>query len=465
MGSASRWEKWRSATNSFFQEKGIETETFAQTRTHRFAHFCLMVAKSFQKNRCPARAAALAYTTLLALVPLLAVAVSITTSILQKQGQEPVRKLIDGLVNYIAPALDLQQAGTDAAQGRQEVVEKITTFISHINTGTLGTTSVLALLFVGISLLRTIEATFNDIWGVMRGRGWGKSVAYYWLVITCGPILIVGAMLLTTGPYQKTTQELMKAVPWLRSALFHLGPFVLLSLGFSAFYAFMPNTRVHWKAALAGGFVGGCLFQLNNLFNVIYVSKAVSYTSIYGNLGVLPLFLIGLYFSWLIMLFGAQVAYAMQNRTAYIKARQGGSVNQAGREYVGLRVMTLLASRFIRGEKPPTLVEIANSLNVPSSLVCTLLSIFQDTGLVVEVAAERDTAYFPARPVDQMTAYDVMRALRAGQGIELATKADEWRNGVRAEFERITDSERQAAQAVNLAMLAGNRSVEMAPTK
>jgi len=126
------------------------------------AHFWLMVAKSFSRNRCPIRAAALAYTTLLALVPLLAVCVSITTSMLQKQGEAPVRKLINRMVDYVAPALDLQQTATEASDngakktGRDKVVEQITKFISNINASTLGVTGTLALLFVGISLLRTI---------------------------------------------------------------------------------------------------------------------------------------------------------------------------------------------------------------------------------------------------------------------------------------------------------------------
>src|ERR1051325_10736914 len=102
----SRLARIRTAARNFFEEKGIESdETFARSRSHRFAHFCLLVCKSFVRNRCPVRAASLAYTTLLALVPLLAVGVSITTSMLQKRGEEPVHNLINKLVNYVAPAL------------------------------------------------------------------------------------------------------------------------------------------------------------------------------------------------------------------------------------------------------------------------------------------------------------------------------------------------------------------------
>src|SRR5205085_11178505 len=91
----SKWMRLRSAARDFFQEHDIASDaTFTHSRTHRFAHFWLLVGKSFRRNRCPVRAASLAYTTLLALVPLLAVAVSITTSMLQKRGEEPVQEII-----------------------------------------------------------------------------------------------------------------------------------------------------------------------------------------------------------------------------------------------------------------------------------------------------------------------------------------------------------------------------------
>ncbi|HMJ89058.1 MAG TPA: YhjD/YihY/BrkB family envelope integrity protein [Candidatus Acidoferrum sp.] len=459
-GSMSRWARIRAAADNFFHEKGIESEeTFDRTRRHRIAHFWLLVCRSFVRNRCPVRASSLAYTTLLALVPLLAVGVSITTSMLQKQGEEPIKQLIDRLVAYAAPALDLKET-TEAEltpgekTGRAKVVEQINGFIKKIDTGKLGVTGVLALLFIAISLLRTIEATLNDIWGVEHGRPWLKSIIYYWAVITLGPLFLVAALV-------QTTAAQLPDVPFLSAVVFKSAPFVLLSLGFAAFYAFMPNTRVQLKAAFIGGIVGGCLWQLNNIFNVIYVSRAVSYTNLYGSLALFPLFLVGLYFSWLIMLFGAQVAYAFQNREAYIEERQAESVNQRGREFIAMRVMTLIADRFLRGEKPMNIVDISCALGAPSQLVSKLLSTFVQTGLLVEVADGQSTAYSPARPVNRITAHDVLCVLRAGQGHELATKEDAWRSEVRGEFEKIMAAERQAGAGITLEMLAQSR-VEIA---
>jgi membrane protein len=492
-----RWKRLRATARDFFQEHDIAADAaYTHSRAHRFAHFWLLVFKSFIRNRCPVRAAALAYTTLLALVPLLAVGVSITTSMLQKRGEEPVERLLNNLVSYVAPALDLETrtvfdttlpmdedeaalfgitgtnyfqnitnlaAGTNSltstnataartVTGRERVVKQITAFIGRINSSTLGITSVLALLFVGISLLRTIEATFNDIWGVTRGRGWLKSVVYYWTTITLGPLFLVGALTLTTGPYLEGTRAWLDRTV-LGTMLFHFLPFVILSLGFAAFYALMPNTKVRFSAALVGGAIGGTLWQLNNLFSVIYFSRVVAYTNIYGSLGIFPIFLVGMYFSWLIMLFGSQVAYAYQNREAYIQEKQAESVNQRGREFIALRLMTHIARNFIAGGRPLSLVELSRELTVPSQLAQRILCALVQNGLLVETV-DTDTRFSPGRPLDCISAYHVVCALRAGSGNELATSEDHARMLVRSEFERMVMAEREAGAGVTLQSLA-----------
>lgn len=484
-----KWKKLRTAAQDFFQEHDITAEEFNQSRWRRFAHFWLLVFKSFSRNRGPVRAASLAYTTLLALVPMLAVGVSITTSMLQQRGEEPINELIDNLVGYVAPALDLETReplfdalpmdeeeaealGIDdeflrgntnvtlltnqpasTSNGRQRVVRQLTASIGRVKSGALGLTSVLALLFVVISLLRTIEATFNDIWGVTQSRGWIKSIVYYWAAITLGPIFLVGAITLTTGPHLQGTRAWLDQVPFVGTVFFYLLPFIILSLGFAAFYALMPNTKVHFSAALVGGVFGGSLWQLNNIFSVIYVSRAITYTNIYGSLGIFPLFLVGMYFSWLIMLLGAQVAYAYQNREAYIQEKQAESVNQRGREFVGLRLMTHIARNFLAGQKPLSLVELSRQLTIPSQLAQKVLCNLVENGLLVEVF-DRDMRFSPGRPLDRITSYDIVCALRAGQGNELATNDDPARFLVRSQFEKMILAEREAGSAVTLQSLA-----------
>ena len=192
-GGLAKLKKLQEQAQAFLHERGIErTDDACQPFLYRFAHFWLLVIKSFIRNRCPVRASALAYTNLLALIPLLAVGVSITTSLLQSKGEQPIRDVINQLVVNVAPILDLKAKESDeaAAMKREEVVAKITDFINNIQSGALGVTSTIALIFVAIGLLRTIEAAFNDIWGVTSGRGVVASIIQYWATISLGPVCI-----------------------------------------------------------------------------------------------------------------------------------------------------------------------------------------------------------------------------------------------------------------------------------
>ena len=358
-------------------------EEVKESPIRRFLNFWVLVIRSFHRNRCPARASALAYTTLLAFIPLLAVGVSVTSSLLQKQGDAPVRAIIDRLVGNSAPALNLEvkDDGGDGRAKREEVVQRITGFINTIHSGALGVTSTIALVFVAIGLLRTIESTFNDIWGVTRGRSWIASTIQYWAAITLGTVALVLVAGLTSGPHFTSTATWIESWPWVGTVVFGLLPFVVLSGAFTVLYLLMPNTKVHWSAALIGGVVGGSLWQLNSKLNVLYVSKVVTFSKIYGSLGIILLFLAGLYLSWLILLFGAQVAYSFQNRQAYLQEKQAGSVNQRGREFVALRIMTHLGRQFHAGERGPNVAEIAAGLAVPSQAAAAAQSTHAARGM------------------------------------------------------------------------------------
>ena len=558
---------------AFFEERGIgRVDDSKRSAPHRFAHFWLLVTKSFIRNRCPVRASALAYTTLLALIPLLAVGASIATSLL-RENKEGVATMIKSFVRTAAPMLDLEVKTEDgrAANRLDETVTTITTFINNIQAGTIGVTGMIALIFVAIGLLRTIEATFNDIWGVTHGRGWLASIVQYWATITLGPVVLTLVLGLTTGPYFNKTKRILglslvttrdikdvgsmaakltgaadpvsaflagkmdrpllnslaehkttggdskplrrlladslsgileggvfydaarfanvelraetkslqaknpaghelarlnrllledaygdgiarQRWPWIGDTVFYLLPFVVLSLAFALFYQLMPNTRVQPQAALIGGIVGGTLWQMNNKLSVLYVSKALSYSQVYGALSIIPLFLVGTYFSWLIMLLGAQVAYAYQNRQSYLQEKQAEGVSQRGREFVALRVMTRVAQCFQRGEKPPGVNAIASALGVPTRLVSHVVQPMIQARLLVE-AIDREIGYTPARPLDQITAHEVLQSLRVGQGHELETSDDGALAVVRGSFDKIGEVERGAAANVTLKQL------------
>ncbi|MGC8990132.1 MAG: YihY/virulence factor BrkB family protein, partial [Verrucomicrobiia bacterium] len=316
------------------------------------------------------RASSLAYASLLAMVPMLAVVISVSAGLLKAQGEEPIMKLIDSLVERLTPdAVPSKGAvlrpqdgpGNAAANGapaatsprapgkalidpeeyakrRQELAAQIKEFIGNIRSGSLGVTGIIALISMAISMLSRVENTFNDIWGVTRGRSWFTRVVYYWGAMTLGPILLTVTIALTSGPYFEATKRFVSSFGVAGAFAFKLGmaalPYVIWSAAFAVFYNLMPNTKVSWNASFVGGVVGGCLWQLNSEFSVLYVSRVVTNSKIYGSLGMIPVFMVGLYFAWVILLFGAQVAYAFQNRRAYLQERQAEIVNEQSKEFV-----------------------------------------------------------------------------------------------------------------------------------
>ncbi|MFA6545264.1 MAG: YhjD/YihY/BrkB family envelope integrity protein, partial [Limisphaerales bacterium] len=315
----------------------------------------------------------------------------------------------------------------------------------------------LMLVFIAIMMLSRIEDTFNDIWGVNRGRGWFARVTQYWAALTLGPVLLVMVVGLTSSTEFAGFHERLAQMPLgigaVTAFLFKFLPFALLSLGFASFYALLPATKVDWKAALVGGIVGGSLWQLNNLLSVLYVSRIVSNNKVYGSLGMVPVVMIGLYFSWLILLFGAQVAYSFQNRRAYFQERQVESLDQRSREFIALRLMVEVARRFQSGEKPPSGSVLAELFGVPTRLTGKILTSLTSARLLTE-SNQGEPAYVPARPLEQMTCHDVLQALRVAPNGGLAMRPDATREPVRLHYERIQALEQAAAKNVTLAALA-----------
>lgn len=483
---------------------GAESEL---SRLERIAHLWALVLRSFARNRCPARAAALSYTSLLALIPLLAVAISFTSSFLKSEGEEKIYQALDKFVSNVMPpatlgtneqivslnlgqglslaltptnapavavptndpaATNLMTAETDTRMvaAQKEVARNIRDFIQKTRSGTLGTIGMLLLIVVAIQMLASVEETFNDIWGVTRGRNWLWRIVLYWTTITLGPLALVGALGLAGSKHLKSAELLVNQMPFVGSLFFQFLPLLVLTLTFTLIYQLVPNTRVRFSAAFVGGVVGGSLWYVNNVFGFLYVSRVVSNSKIYGSIGLVPVFMIGLYFSWLIILFGAQVAYAFQNRKVYLQDKLAENVNQRGREFIALRLMTCIGQRFQRGLPPVTIQEISTELDIPTKLSQQVLHTLLASRLVTEIAGA-EAAYAPARPLDSINAHHILHAMRAGGGQELLLRDEPVRAEVYGEFARIEEAERQAAGSVTLFALVNRAQARLelaAPT-
>src|SRR5437667_8075338 len=274
-------------------------------------------------------------------------------------------------------------------------------------------------------------------------------VIHYWAAITLGPLVVVLVMGLAVGSKFQVAQDFIEETPVIGGLIFKLIPFFVLCGSFMLLYQLMPNTKVHWKAALVGGMVASALWVANGNFNALFASRVVSASKIYGSLSAIPIFLFGLYLSWTILLFGAQVAYAYQNRRAYVQEKQAESVNQRGREFIALRLMTLVGQKFHRAEKPPTVTEISEALSVSSRLISQIILSLLRRQLLVEVATP-ESAYCPARPLERISCEDIIDSLRAGQGQEPATREEPTRALARGAFDEIQQAARCVAKTLTL---------------
>ena len=471
------------------------------TRFEKFVHFWVLVCRSFVRNRCLIRASALSYTTLLALIPMLAVAMSVSSMFLKQQGEDQIGAFIEQFVAHIVPdapvddgedafdwesyatplettnasPVDLQTNGVATTEladtnaspavaasslvqdvrvvaAKERAAAKIRGFIQNAYSGTLGTVGVIILLWTAIVMLTRVEETFNDIWGVTHGRNWLSRVVLYWSTITLGPVLLVGALGLSSGPHFKKTRDLLNLVPYLEPLISQLLPLVLISVTFALFYKLMPNTKVRFSAAFVGGTLAGTAWYLFNLFSLYLGSSAVTASAIYGSLALVPLLMVGLYVVWVIVLFGAQVAYAFQNRESYMQERIAENVNQRGREFVALRLMTCIGQSFHRGLPPASVQQMSRELGIPSKLVQQVLQTLLAARLVVEVHGA-EPGYAPARPLDTINCHHILLAMRATQGQELVTREEPVREEVFGEFARIQAAEKAAATTVSMLTL------------
>jgi membrane protein len=476
-------------------QTGAENEF---NRLERFAHFWVLVGKSFVRNRCPTRAAALSYSTLLALIPMLAVAISVTSSLLKTQGEDKIYEVIDKVVSNIMPPATISTNGENVSlnlgpgitanltptnseisetnfsadtnavvvsapvvsvSAQKATAKWIHEFVENIRSGALGMIGTLLLVYVAIRMLASIEATFNDIWGVARGRNWLWRIVLYWAAISLGPIAIIGALGLAGSPHLEATKHLVAKMPFIGNLIFELLPLFLLWLAFALFYLLVPNTKVKFSAALVGGIVGGSLWHLNNVFGFLYVSRVATNFKFYGGLGLVPVFMVGLYFSWIILLFGAQVAYAFQNRKSYLQDKLVENVNQRGREFIALRLMTCIGQRFQLGQPPVTVQEISTELGVPTKLAQQVLQTLLAARLVVETNGG-EHAYAPARPLGSINAHHVLLAMRGG-GQELLSRDEPVRAEIFGEFARIEEAEKQAASAITMLVLVNRAQAHL----
>lgn len=387
----------------------------AQAFLLRQMQTAVLVIHDFLHDRCMLRASALTYSTLLAIVPMLA----LTFALLKAFGVQ----------NTLEPLI-LEKLNV----GSQEVVASILTYVDNTQVGKLGVFGLLFLLVAVISLLSNIEDSFNQVWGVKGMRPFIRRFSDYLSVLMVGPVLLISAMSMTSS---LTSNELvqrlidMDVVGSMILTLFKMGPYLLMWIAFAILYVFMSNTRVEWPAAIAGGILGGTLWQLAQWSYVNFQVGVAKYNAIYGTMAALPIFMIWVYISWNIVLLGLEFTYARQNLQTGGRDLHGYEVSRHSYERVALIVMVVLGGRFYRAEKPLGKERLAQQLGIPPRLCGHILMELVELGYVCEICVRSTNhrRYQLGRAAESMNVAGILDGLRS-QGEEVLHLSDRHEVGI-----------------------------------
>lgn len=381
------------------------------------------------------RAAALSYSSLLGLGPLVAIAVLISGFALGDRDPAIMAQSLHRIIGFIAPQvvqyeqpedgatetlpmITVGEDGRAVAPADPELVKLISHFIASSRSGAAGVVGVFALLVIVLQLFTSIENTFNDIWGVRRGRSWLTRVIYYWTTVTLGAVLFFASITLLSASallrvFENLTgwlplgEQLLGLVNWLLPS----SSFLILVLLLTLFYRVVPNTRVRWRAALLGACVVAGLLFLNNYVAFLYFKGVIRTKSLYGSVGIVPILMAGLYVFWFFVLVGGQLTYAVQNVRYRSSQTAWHNLNHATRESMSLLVLLLVARRFKACAPAYSVTELSHLIRVPAQILNESLNRLCDLRLIDELppaedADPNDHRYQPARPLDRITLSD-----------------------------------------------------------
>ena len=396
--------------------------TSLRARLYLLLRVLTLTGQGLRRNKIPVQSAALTFYSLIGIGPLIALGIMVSGFVIDQapagadpQDQAAENIAVDAIskaIAYAAPQLSLGVAqDADGTPGlAPEMTEMINNFISAAQSGTVGVVGSLMLLVIGIQVLSSIEGSFNSLWGVDQGRKLGERIIIYWTFISLGAVIGTAAL---TLKILQTIFQIMEKVPFggefLAVALF-FSPvivFLLITTLLAVFFRFIPNTQVNWKPAFTGAALVVLLLNLYNMLSFLYVQRVVDTRSLYGSVGIIVVLMLGLYVFWLLILFGGQVTYAVQNADYLTNENAWQKTSVQAREMISLGVLLLVAQRFQGGGPALRASELHQQLRVPSHILNSSLNRMCAVGYLSRVGSnsedERDYAYQPAHPLESIS--------------------------------------------------------------
>ena len=354
------------------------------------------VLRDIVSGQLTLRAMGLVYTTLLSVVPLIAV----SFSVLKGFG---VHKNLEQYLYVV-----LEPLGDKGV----EITDQVMTLVNNVNGGVLGGIGLAFFIYTAISMVQKIEESFNYVWYVSKSRSFSRRLTDYLLVLLIVPLAIVVAL----GAIATLSND--AAVQWLANNTFlgpffaattKLTPYFVVIIVFTALYKFMPNTRVDFRSALVGGIAGGFLWAtLSLVFAAVIVGSSRNQT-IYASFAIAITTLLWLYLNWLILLIGAQIAFYFQN-PAYLRiGRREPRLSNSMRERLALNIMFLVGKEFREPAEGITLSHLSGLLQIPSITLAPITAGLETSGYLTSNEKE---GLLPGREMSRITLIDIVAVVR-----------------------------------------------------
>jgi membrane protein len=362
----------------------------------RFLRFPYALLRDFARGDLTLRAMSLIYTTLLSIVPLIALMFSLLKGLGYHEDLEPM------LYNFLEPLGDKATELTGQVMG----------FVENIRTGVLTSVGLVFLIYTAISMVEKVEESFNFVWRVEQPRSLGRRLSEYLGVMLVGPAIIVAVLgLIGTVTQSSLVVALSRHRPfgWLLTMFGSLTPYIIVTGVFAFVYGFIPNTKVHWRSALIGGLAAGVAWAASGALLASFVARSSKTMLIYAGFAIVIFGLLWLYVSWLIVLLGAQLAFYVQN-PRYLRPGRGEiQLNASLRERIALSIMYLIVHDYSAARHPWTINSLADHLELPGAALGPIVRALERSNLLL--LAEDDT-WVPARDPGAINLSDVLEAVR-----------------------------------------------------
>ena len=351
----------------------------------------LLAVEYFTTKRMMDSAAALTYSTLLAIVPIMAVVFAIARGF--------------GYNKYIETWF--REALSSQPQVAEAIIGFVNSYLVHTKSGIFLGIGLLFMLWTVIMLISNIEKAFNDIWQVSTPRSIFRTITDYMAMFLLAPIIIVvtSGISIMMATFANGIGETLIVGPTLRFFL-RLLPYIIMSGVFIALYVFMPNTKVKIKSAIIPGILAGVAMQGLQLMYIHSQIWVTGYNAIYGSFAALPLFMLWVQISWTICLFGAELAYTNQNLEKFAFRASTDDLSHRYRLLLSAYLMTLICRRFEEGKKPYTALELKLETNIPIRITHDLLENLTRVHLLSEMTNDEkgtEAVYQPAESTARLS--------------------------------------------------------------